>query len=315
MTEGQKNSATNVALRAPIPSPPKATTNPTAIKDWQNQCPLCSKSVPTVILAGTTRKLMKCHRCGAAYLYPRPSEQELVSFFSEEYISTDEDVEIRFGTGPERSLCRVADFIHGLRGRGRILDVGCAGGHFLGRYFHTSAWEKWGVELSKFAAGRAMRKEIHIQVGDIHSAALPASSFDVVTVLDTFYYFSEPRRELNVIRRILKPDGLLVLVLTCATSHVWRNTGWMGKLAGRTQDAFLESHHVFFYNPKAITSVLRGAGFRVFFLQPLPANDQGNSLRNAVASGYFALSSMAWYFSGARLMLGPRFLVAAVPAD
>src|SRR5271169_7001117 len=179
MTEAQKNSATEVAFRAPITSPSKATTNPAAIKDWQNQCPLCSTSVPSVILAGTTRNLMKCQSCKVAYLYPRPSEQELVSFFSEEYISTDEDVEIRFGTGPEKSLGKVARFIHGLRGRGRILDIGCAGGHFLDRYFHTSAWEKWGVELSKFAAGRAMRKEIRIQVGDIHSAALPASSFDV----------------------------------------------------------------------------------------------------------------------------------------
>jgi SAM-dependent methyltransferase len=222
-------------------------------------------------------------------------------------------VEIRFGTGPEKSLLKVARFIHKRRAGGRILDLGCAGGHFLDRYFCTLDWEKWGVELSKFAAARAMTKAIRVHVGDIHTAELPATSFDVVTVLDTFYYFSEPRRELEAIRRILKPDGLLVLVLTCATSHIWRNTGWIGRLAGRAHASFLESHHVYFYNPKAITSVLRSSGFHVSSLQALPANDQGNSLRNALANGYFAASTVAWHLSGERLMLGPRFLVAALP--
>src|SRR5258708_12693324 len=102
-----------------------------------------------------------------------------------------------------------------------------------------------------------MGKSSWLMLGEIPSSSLSAASFDVETVLDTFYYFSEPRRELEAIRRILKPDGLLVLVLTCATSHIWRNTGWMGRLSGRAQPSFLATPHPFFSNPQAITSSLQ----------------------------------------------------------
>src|SRR5258708_935358 len=289
MSIDQKSSAESVGFGM-LFTASSATKRNSIVEELQNRFPLCSATVLSIVLVGAARNVMKCSSCGVAFFCPRPPERELAHFFSEEYITTDEDVEVRFGTRPEKSLLKVARFIHKRRAGGRILDLGCAGGHFLDRYFRTSAWEKWGVELSKFAAARAMGKAIRMHVGDIHSAALPAASFDVVTVLDTFYYFSEPRRELEAIRRILKPDGLVVLVLTCATSHIWRNNGWMGSLSGRAQASFLESRHVFFYNPKAITSVLRGSGFRVSSLQALPANDQGNSLRNALANGYFAMS-------------------------
>jgi SAM-dependent methyltransferase len=313
MTTDQKNPRHPDSLRVSFGTLSASGTDSLSSELMQSRCPLCSTDFPSVILEGTARRLMKCFSCGVAYLYPRPSERELSSFFSEEYISSEEEMEDRFGTRPEKGHRKVARFIHEQKARGRILDLGCAGGHFLDRHFRISAWEKWGVDLSKFAAARAKSKAIRVQVGDIHSVELPAAAFDIVTVLDTFYYFSEPQRELEAIRRILKPDGLLVIVLTCATSHIWRNTGWMGKLSGRAQASFLESHHVYFYNPKAITSVLRGSGFRVSSLQPLPATDQGSSPRNALASGYYAMSNVAWHLSGERLMLGPRFLVAALP--
>jgi SAM-dependent methyltransferase len=158
-----------------------------------------------------------------------------------------------------------------------------------------------------------MTKSIRMHTGDIHSASLPPLSFDVVTVLDTFYYFPQPRRELDAIRKILKPDGLLVLVLVSARSHLWRNTGWRTSLLGGPKGSLFDSHHVFFYDPPAIRATLSRSGFRIDSIRPLPAIDQGNSLRNGLARGYFAMSVAAWYLSRARLMLGPRFLVAASP--
>jgi len=282
-------------------------------QELKEQCPLCSGRKPLIILEGMSRSLVKCSHCGVAYLCPQPPESERVDFFSEEYISTDEDVEVRFGTRPQKSLSKVARYIHKRKIHGRILDLGCAGGHFLDAFFHAPDWDKWGVDLSKFAAQTAMTKSIRMHTGDIHSASLPPFSFDVVTVLDTFYYFPQPRRELEAIRKILKPDGLLVLVLTSARSHIWRNTGWRTRVLGGSQGSLFESHHVFFYDPPAIRDTLSRSGFRIDSIHPLPAIDQGSFLRNGLAAGYFAMSVAGWCLSGARLMLGPRFFVAASP--
>jgi SAM-dependent methyltransferase len=292
---------------------PVVGMNPLLLEEAGNLCPLCFAPKPFVVLASIARNLMKCSNCSVAYLDPRPAKRELFELFANEYITRNEDVEVRFGTRVEKSHKQVARFINNRKASGRILDIGCAGGYFLDRYFQTSAWEKWGVELSRFAAARATAKAIQVHVGDIHSADLPGASFDVVTVLDTFYYFSEPLRELDAIRRILKPSGLLVIVLPHADIHIRRNTGWMSKVFAESRTALLESTHLFFYNPKSMMSILDGSRFRVRSLRPLCALGQSSFLQNGLAIGYSALSAAAWHLSRGRLMLGPRFLVAATP--
>ncbi len=276
-------------------------------------CPLCSQPGLAVVLAGRDRSLMKCPTCSLVFLHPRPQQRELIDFFSSGYISTTDDVEVRFGTRPQKSHTQVAKFILDRKTAGTILDIGCAGGHFLDRYFKASTWKKWGIELSKFAAATAIRKSINVQVGTIQSVELPLCFFDVVTVLDTFYYFADPRDELSSIRRVLKPDGLLIIALPWAGSHIWRNTGWRRSFFPSSDRSLLEGTHIFFYTGHAIRSLLSSCCFRVIAMRPLPAIDQGAFLRNLVAGAYSAASTAAWHLSGARVMLGPRLLVAATP--
>jgi SAM-dependent methyltransferase len=296
----------------PIPAAGPQRSNPRSVPAGHS-CPLCFASGSTEVLAGTAKTLMKCPACGVAYLHPWPSQREIISYFSSSYITTVADVEIRFGTKQQESLRRVAGFIKSRKCRGRILDVGCAGGHFLDWFFPKSDWETWGVELSQMAGEAAQKKEIRVHIGDIHSAVLPASSFDVVTALDTFYYFPDPRRELNRIRELLKPDGLLVLVLVSAAGHIWRHTGWVSQFLGDKEASILTSSHLLFYDTGSIAYVLRESGFRVTDTLPWPATGQRRLWRAMLFRGYFAVSALVWHLSASRLMLAPRFLVAATP--
>ena len=75
--------------------------------------------------------------------------------------------------------------------------------------------------------------------------------------------------------------------------------------------AILESNHLFFSDLKSMTALLGRSHFRVTGLRPLRALHQLGSLRNGLATVYSAVSAAVWYLSGARLMLSPRFLVAA----
>jgi SAM-dependent methyltransferase len=300
-------------LNPDLDLPPSPAVDDAAAGDkGAERCPLCGALGPATILAGTVRSLRNCSLCGVSYLDPPPSQSELAAFFANEYISTDEDLDVRFGTRPTRYLRQVAGFIHQRKSCGRILDLGCAGGYFLDRFFQAPAWEKWGVDLSKFAAARARTKSIRVHTGDIHSAPLPGSGFDAVTVLDTFFYFLEPWRELKAIRRALKPNGLLVITTPCAGSHIWRNTGWRAKLFGCSQNSLLQTRHLFFYSPRSLTFLLRRSSFQIIAIQPLPAIDQGSFYRNRLADGYHAMSKAVWVLSLSRLMLAPRFMVAAI---
>jgi SAM-dependent methyltransferase len=290
----------------------RATGFPARTGSSGETCPLCFSANIKMIRHGLKRRLMKCSSCSVAYLDPWPTAPEITGFFAHSYIATDEDSEVRFGTRQEKSLSQVAAMIQSERSKGRILDIGCAGGHFL-RLFPKPAWEKYGVELSKHAVAKAREKGITVHEGDIHSARFPAACFDVITALDTFYYFADPRSELAEIRRLLKPGGMLTLVFTCAKSHTWRNRGLISMLLGGTTTSLLESNHLYFYEPDSARYILEASNFLVRSICPWPATGQPTRSRERVFQLYSRLSAVAWRLSKSRWMLGPRFLVTAVP--
>lgn len=209
-------------------------------------------------------------------------------------------------------LARVAGYIHSQKRGGSLLDVGCATGFFLSTFFSRSEWQRFGVELSSQNAEKAASEGIIVHQGDIHSAGFPENFFDVVSVLDAFYYFLEPRLELNEFFRILQAEGLLVLELPLAGSRIWRRCGRFGRLMDGARPHFLErSDHLFYYNPRSITHLLKGSGFRVQTVLPLPGNKQERGFQNLMSRTYFLGSLIVHVLSRFRIVLGPRFLVVA----
>ena len=98
-------------------------------------------------------------------------------------------------------------FLNGLTG-GKILDVGCGPGFLLSGL--ASRWERYGVEISKVAAGHA-RKYGEIFQGSLEDAAYPAEYFDMVVFHHVIEHLDDPLTTLREIRRVLCPGGWLIL--------------------------------------------------------------------------------------------------------
>jgi SAM-dependent methyltransferase len=277
------------------------------------QCPLCQSDQQSVLLSDGTRRLKRCRSCDVRYLDPLPSGEHVVDYFSDTYITSDAALAVSFSSNRQRVLSRVARYIRRKKASGRVLDIGCAGGFFLERFFGGTEWETWGVELSKFAAARATAKGINVHVGDMHNAGFPPGSFDIVTILDTLYYFPDPCLELRETRRVLKPDGLLVLELPLAGSQLWRNEAWIARAVGIRHRSLLRGDHLFFYTPRAVGSVLEKCEFKITDVVPLPGNRQRETWLDILYRSYFGFSWLLWSFSVGTVMLGPRFLVFATP--
>ena len=89
-----------------------------------------------------------------------------------------------------------------------------------------------GVDFDPQAAQKvAERYSIETHVGDLVSCALPAASFDVVTMSQAVEHLFDPRGNLEECLRILKPGGLLVMTTPNVASRgaalfgvFWR--GW-----------------------------------------------------------------------------------------
>jgi SAM-dependent methyltransferase len=207
----------------------------------------------------------------------------------------------------------VADYIHRRKSSGSILDVGCATGYFLTRFFSGGEWKRCGVELSRKFAQRAAESGIRIHCGDVFQMPSADEGFDVITVLDAFYYFPDPHAVLANLRRRLKPGGLLLLELPLAGSRIWRGTSRLGMMLSGTRDSLLQSSdHLFYYSTKSITLLCERSGFDIQSVYPLPGNWHSRPLRNNLTKYFSYLSSALNTVSGSRIFLGPRFLVAAV---
>jgi SAM-dependent methyltransferase len=278
-------------------------------------CKVCfAKNHSRVLVANSERALLRCRSCGAAYLDPQPDPFQIASHLTDHYIKDEVQTEHHFGKGREAVLSRVARSIQRRKAAGRMLDIGCAGGYFLNRYFASPSWELFGVEPSKYAAGKAEQRNIKVFLGQLSSVTLPESFFDVITIFDTFSYFRDPQHDLKTLRAALKSDGLLVIEQPLVATTVWRHATRMGRLLGGYPMSLLDGGQNFLYGPQAMRLLLKETGFREVATANLPGNKQRDALRDFLFGAYYAGSTLCWIASGNSWLCGPNFVVMATTA-
>jgi SAM-dependent methyltransferase len=274
-------------------------------------CPLCRSAQLEIKSEHSRKRLHKCLHCGVLFVMPQPSPDALTGHFQRGgLVPTNFDTHFEVNRQPV--LSQVANYIQSRKGGGAILDVGCSTGRFLNHFATQPNWEARGIELSLPAAQEAGRLGLRVHPGDTRSAKFQDHAFDVVTILDAFYYFSNPAFELAELHRILKRDGLLVMEVPWANTRLWQRAAVIGTLLNGARVPLLQSSdHLFYYTPKSVSLLLEGCGFTVQDVRPLPANRQPGALRNFLWSAYSLVSRWLWRLSGGAVFLGPRFLVIA----
>ena len=101
-------------------------------------------------------------------------------------------------------------------GGGRVLDVGCGSGKLVAQ-MQAMGWEAEGVEVDPKAVEGAQRRGIPVRLGQLAEQKYPDNHFDAVHMSHVIEHVHEPVELLKEVRRILKPEGRLV-ILTPNTS-------------------------------------------------------------------------------------------------
>lgn len=195
-------------------------------------------------------QLVCCRKCGLQYLTPRLKSALVISGYSE---GTDEAF-ISQNKGRELTFAKSLNIIEKFKPqRGRILDVGTAGGAFLG-VAHRHGWGVSGCEPNKWMAEWGSQYYgIQIQPGTIFDMQLADNSFDVLTIWDVLEHTPDPRKVLDECRRVIKPEGLLIVNYPDIGSLVSR-------LMGRKW-VFLLSVHLYYFTRETIQKMLAASGF------------------------------------------------------
>jgi SAM-dependent methyltransferase len=142
---------------------------------------------------------------------------------------------------------------------GRLLEVGCGFGVFLAAA-RDQGWHAEGVDVSRWAASHiAERYGIHIQVGDIMSARLPAG-LDVVHLNHTLEHLRDPAAALARLRGTLRRGGSIWVEVPNELDALFEWLRWV-LLRRLTPTPSASNPHLFFFTPGSLERMLVRAGF------------------------------------------------------
>ena len=120
-----------------------------------------------------------------------------------------------------------------------ILDVGCGGGRTLGKLIAAAREGKvYGVDYSEESVAASQRTNtpsielgrVEVRLGSVSQLPFPDNMFDLITAVETHFWWPDLPRDLREIFRVLKPGCTFAII-----AEVYRgaNTS-MAKLCEKT---------------------------------------------------------------------------------
>lgn len=265
-------------------------------KGWESpDCAICqTDKYISVLWRGVTTwehsgkfNFVKCGRCGLIFQSPRAPFNQAISYYpSESYWGRDiRKLKKTPGWREERekAYSHLYKGIFKRKRRGAVMDIGSGLGLFLSE-FKEKGWEVIGTDISG-DVGKYSEKAFGIKVliGDVVKLKLPPKKFDLITMNGVLEHIYTPAITLRKIRKLLKDDGLVVIVVPNIESlgYLIHKKDWHQLQPGR---------HIYHFSPVTITKILEDTGFSV---------DEIN--HSYWAHNYYSL------FENIRFRFSPRF--------
>ena len=234
--------------------------------------------------------LVRCEKCDLIYLNPRPTPSEIGPYYEGGYdnFRFDPDHEPSpsqcrrfertrailaaakgYPAGDEAPACglrhlparaafhlKSRNFIFpNFRPGGRLLDVGCGAGKSL-QAMADLGWDATGVDVSAAAVEACRERGLNVIHSDLAGAAFPEASFDVVTMRHSLEHTHDPLATLREARRVLGPDGELIVELPNIASLPAKAFGeyWFGLEPPR---------HLCHFSARTLARALAEAGLKL----------------------------------------------------
>lgn len=238
-------------------------------------------------------KVLKCLSCGLVGVYPFPQHGHIENAYSEDYyapwIAGQRQRRIRMWKKRLKTLNSL--FVN----KGRLLDIGCAEGHFL-ELAREDGWDVTGTEISSFAVSY-IREKLGLKVfqGEIIDVRLIDKSFDAVTMWHVLEHTTDPIATLKEVKRIIKDEGVFILAVPNLNNYL---SQWVYRIVkGKRMHLFSPEDrelHLYYFTTATIKLALEKAGFKVIKIKPDMGIIQSEyKVLNHIAKGFgFLISKM-----------------------
>lgn len=191
-----------------------------------------------------------CLRCGLVYASPMDSIEEIHN----QYAQLEDELYIAEERGRRITARIILKKISKYKGGGRLLEVGCAAGFLLDEA-KKIGWEVYGVEPSKWLVDFAEKKfKLKLVCGSIKNAVFSPNYFDVIVLADVLEHLVNPKEELERLRGMLKPGGILYISTPDINSFMSRmlKAKWWG----------IQKGHLYYFSKRTLNNLLDVCGFK-----------------------------------------------------
>ena len=142
-----------------------------------------------------------------------------------------------------------------------VLDVGCGTGELARLLLEQNPHQAIvGIDISEEMLVQARQKlrnveQVTFEQASASALPIPDNTFEVVVSANAFHYFPEPKEALAEMRRVLKPDGKIVILDWCKDFLVCQICDWVLQR--------LDPAHQQCYTEAELHDLLKTAGFRI----------------------------------------------------
>jgi 2-polyprenyl-3-methyl-5-hydroxy-6-metoxy-1,4-benzoquinol methylase len=190
-----------------------------------------------------------CRDCRLLFQWPLPAEEEVVSA----YTAVEDPLYLSERDNRVLTFRRAVRLLGPARDR-RLLDVGAYCG-FFADVAREAGFRVEALELSRWAASQARTLGLVVHEESLVARARSGERYDVVTMWDVVEHLSDPRRDLEAARTLLRPGGRLHLSTIDAGSLVARALG--------ARWPWLMHMHLYYFDRRNLARLLAECGFRV----------------------------------------------------
>lgn len=260
-------------------------------------CNICGSSNEKLIAVQNGYRVVKCNCCGFVYVNPRPDNETLkrlyLKYLPEKILDPllwDAYMKDVFEKAANTLLQR---FPTG----GKVLDIGCGYGFFLKR-MKAAGWQTYGMDVSETAVSYAEKHGISTMLGTLDNVKYDDNYFDAVTLFYVLEHLPDPLKGIKEVKRILKPNGLLLLRLPHTTPIVR-----ILNILGIKNNLYDPPFHLNDFSPWTVKTLLKKGGFSNIRTYIGGATSPPSGLVRAVTVFFGILAEMVYTLSFGRILL------------
>jgi len=181
------------------------------------KCPVCNQNEEETLFIKRGYTFVRCISCGMVYTNPQVNQNIVKECYKGEAPSTELWMGIL--TNSKETEWRqsyynsILENIENNVGKGSLLDIGCAVGHFLD-IARSAGWKTTGLELSNTGYKYCTeRLNLDVLNKTIEDSELPKESFDAITLIGVLEHVTDPIDIIESCKKLLKKGGVIFVVV------------------------------------------------------------------------------------------------------